>query len=45
MRGYLIKIMEQAGNNREEIKKALECTYGVFDEMNEDEAKQYYYNY
>ena len=44
-RGYLIKVMEQMGNSKEEIKKALECTYGVFSDMSEDEAKEYYYNY
>ena len=45
VRGYLIKIMELAGNSKEEIKKALKCTYEVFGDMSEDEAKEYYYNY
>ena len=44
-RGYLIKVMEQMGNSKEEIKKALECTYDVLSNVDEDEAREYYINY
>jgi hypothetical protein len=37
--------MEQMGNSRESIKKALQCTYEVFGNMAEDEAREYYINY
>ena len=44
-RGYMIKILENLGKSKEDIKEALEESYSIFDEMSEAEAKQYYYNF
>ena len=44
-RGYLIKVLQEMGKSKEEIKKAIEETYRAFNDMTEDEAREYYINY